>query len=100
MAITVLVINIGLWVDFITGVGRVRARDRTGWFTDLFKVSTNILLCLFILPYFLVKKGLCRYGDKTKFWRVKCFNSLFRLCKSKCGNPGTEPNQEMYQVQV
>ena len=66
-AITVLVINIGLWVDFITGVGRVRARDRTGWFTDLFKVSTNILLCLFILPYFLVKKGLCRYGDKTKF---------------------------------
>ena len=62
VTVTVLGANIALWLDFIRGLGRGGARRSWGWFTDLFRVSTNFLLCLFILPFFLIKKGLCRCG--------------------------------------
>ena len=65
-AVAVLGANIALWLDFLRGLGRGGASSQ-GWFTDLFRVSTNFLLCLFILPFFLIKKGLCRCGMTTTY---------------------------------
>ena len=64
-AVAVLLVNIGLWVDFM--IGRTKRRNAVGpnieessWLNDLISFSSNSLVCIGLLPFFLCRKVVTR----------------------------------------
>ena len=64
-AVAILLVNIGLWVDFM--IGRTKRKETFGsndeessWLIDLISFSSNSLVCIILLPFFLCRKLFTR----------------------------------------
>ena len=64
-AVAILLVNIGLWVDFM--IGRTKRKETFGsndeessWLIDLIRFSSNSLVCIILLPFFLCRKLFTR----------------------------------------
>ena len=64
-AVAILLVNIGLWVDFM--IGRTKRKkilgsnsEESSWLNDLVSFSSNSLVCLILLPFFLCRKIFTR----------------------------------------
>ena len=63
-AVTLLLVNVGLWVDFMIGTKKKQILEsnnqESNWLHDLTKFSSNSLVCIVLLPFFLCRKMFSR----------------------------------------
>ena len=64
-AVAILLVNIGLWVDFM--ISRTKGKkilgsniEESSWLNDLVSFSSNSLVCFVLLPFFLCRKIFTR----------------------------------------
>ena len=60
-AVAILLVNIGLWIDFMIGTTRRNKilesnNQDSSWLNDLISFSSNSLVCISLLPFFLIGK--------------------------------------------
>ena len=63
-AVALLLVNVGLWVDFMIGTKKKQILEsnnqESNWLHDLTKFSSNSLVCIVLLPFFLCRKMFSR----------------------------------------
>ena len=64
-AVAILLVNIGLWVDFIIGIAKKKNTLETNnqgssWLNELISFSSNSLVCIVLLPFFLCRRIFTR----------------------------------------
>ena len=64
-AVAILLINVVLWVDFMIGTTKRKKvlepnNQESSWLNDLISFSSNSLVCVFLLPFFLCRKIFVR----------------------------------------
>ena len=60
MALVTMSLNVYLWFDFVVNVIRNnqnRTDGQCGWLNELLDYSSDLMICIFMIPFFFAKKA-------------------------------------------